>query len=133
MRRRVEAYIEETYGVVPEMLWKDSDSAAIRHHADKKWFGVILPGIAWRKLGVDREGTVDVLDVKCDPVVLPSLIDRQGLFPGYHMNKQHWITAVLDGSVPIEKLVWLIDASYMMTLKKPRRRNKAQPVQGGEG
>ena len=133
MRRQVETYIEETYGVVPEMLWKDSDSAAIRHKADKKWFGVILPGIAWRKLGVDREGTVDVLDVKCDPVVLPSLIDRQGLFPGYHMNKQHWITAVLDGSVPIEKLVWLIDASYMMTLKKPRRRNKAQPVQGGEG
>lgn len=133
MRRQVETYIEETYGVVPEMLWKDSDSAAIRHKADKKWFGVILPGIAWRKLGVDREGTVDVLDVKCDPVVLPSLIDRQGLFPGYHMNKQHWITAVLDGSVPIEKLVWLIDASYMMTLKKPRRQNKAQPVQGGEG
>ena len=133
MRRQVETYIEETYGVVPEMLWKDSDSAAIRHKADKKWFGVILPGIAWRKLGVDREGTVDVLDVKCDPVVLPSLIDRQGLFPGYHMNKQQWITAVLDGSVPIEKLVWLIDASYMMTLKKPRRRNKAQPVQGGEG
>jgi len=124
MRRRVEAYIEETYGVVPEMLWKDSDSAAIRHNADKKWFGIIMPGIAWRKLRVDRDGVVDVMNVKCDPVILPSLIDDAGLFPAYHMNKQHWISIVLDGSVQLEKIIWLIDTSYMMTLKKPKKQRK---------
>ena len=124
MRRQVEAYIGEAYDVVPEYLWKDSDSAAIRHKADKRWFGVLMPGIAWRKLGPDRDGTVDVLDVKCDPVVLPSLIDGKGLFPGYHMNKQHWLTIALDGSVPMEKIIWLIDASYMMTLKRTKRQRK---------
>lgn len=122
MRNRVESYIAETYGVVPEQLWKDSDAAAIRHNADKKWFGIIMPGIAWRKLGIDRDGAVEVMNVKCDPVILPSLVDGQGLFPAYHMNKQHWITIVLDGSVQIEKILWLLDASYMLTLKKPGKK-----------
>ena len=54
MRRQVEQYIAETYGVVPECLWKDSDSAALRHHADKKWFGIMMPGLQWRRLGIER-------------------------------------------------------------------------------
>lgn len=120
MREQVEAYIKDMYGVTPECLWKDSESAAIRHMTDKKWFGIIMPGIAWRKLGADRDGVVDVMNVKCDPVILPSLIDGAGLFPAYHMNKQHWISIALDGSVPIEKIIWLIEASYMLTLRKPR-------------
>ena len=124
MRGQVEAYIRETYGVTPECLWRDSDSAAIRHTADKKWFGIIMPGIPWRKLGKDCDGAADVLNVKCDPVILPSLIDGQGLFPAYHMNKQHWLSIALDGSVPMEKIIWLIDASYMLTLKKPNKQRK---------
>ena len=123
---QVVRYIEESYGVTPECLWKDSDSAAIRHHADKKWFGIVMPGILWRKLGADRDGAIDVLNVKCDPVILPSLIDGAGLFPGYHMNKQHWLSIALDGSVPMEKIVWLIDSSYMMTLKRPKKSKKRE-------
>lgn len=124
LRAQIEAYIEQTYGVCAECLWKDSDAAAIRHHADKKWFGIIMPGIAWSKLGADRDGVVDVMNVKCDPVILPSLVDGQGVFPAYHMNKQHWLSIALDGSVPLDKIIWLIDASYMMTLKKPGRKRK---------
>ena len=101
-------------------------SDLIRHNADKKWFGIIMPGIAWRKLGVDRDGVVEVMNVKCDPVILPSLVDGQGLFPAYHMNKQHWITIVLDGSVPLDKIIWLLDASYMMTLKKAKGKKKGE-------
>ena len=124
MRAQIEAYIEQSYGVRPECLWKDSDAAPFRHLADKKWFGLVMPGIAWSKFIPGRDGSVDVLNVKCDPVILPSLIDRQGIFPAYHMNKQHWLSVVLDGSVPFEKVVWLLDASYMMTLKKPGRKRK---------
>ena len=124
MRAQVECYIEESYGVAPECLWKDSDAAAFRHPADKKWFGLVMPSIAWAKLCPEREGAVDVLNVKCDPVILPSLVDGRGLFPAYHMNKQHWLSIALDGSVPLEKIVWLIDASYMMTMKKAKRPGK---------
>lgn len=124
VRAELERYLEESFGVVPECLWKDSDSAAIRHLTDKKWFGIIMPGIAWRKLGADRDGMVDVLNVKVDPVILPSLIDHAGLFPAWHMNKQHWISVVLDGSVPMDKIIWLVDASHDMTRRKPAAGKK---------
>ena len=122
MRGQIEMYLEQAYGVRPECLWRDSDAAAIRHPSDKRWFGIIMPGIAWRKLGANRDGAVDVLNVKCDPVLLPSLTDGRGLFPGFHMNKQHWISIALDGSVPMDKIIWLLDASYMMTLGKPKKK-----------
>lgn len=125
-RNQALAYIEQAYGVTPEYLWRDSQSAALRHHGDKKWFGALLPDVAFAKLGVEREGAVDLLNVKCDPVILPSLTDGRGLFPGYHMNKQHWISIALDGSVPMEKIIWLIDASYALTLKKPKAKRKNQ-------
>jgi len=37
--------------------------------------------------------------------------------PGYHMNKEHWITIVLDGSVPLEILYKMINDSYDLVYK----------------
>ena len=126
MRKQVEIYIAETYGVVPELLWKDSDAAAIRHNADKKWFGIIMPGIAWRKLGVDRDGAVEVMNVKCDPVILPSLVDGQGLFPAYHMNKQHWNSVKPDGKVPEELMRYMLDQSYSLILNSFSKKKQQE-------
>ena len=39
------------------------------------------------KLGLDGDGTVDVLDVKCDPEMTGMIIQTYGFLPGYHMNK----------------------------------------------
>ena len=39
------------------------------------------------------------MDVKCDPDMTNMIIQTYGFLPGYHMNKQHWITILLDGSV----------------------------------
>lgn len=115
-------YIRDNYGVEPEFLWiKSPDNAAFRHHADKKWFAALLLNTPRKKLGLSQEECVDILDVKCAPVLIPSLIDGRGILPGYHMNKEHWLTVLLDGSVPMEKIIWLIDTSYNLTLKKPRK------------
>ncbi|MBQ9994207.1 MAG: MmcQ/YjbR family DNA-binding protein, partial [Clostridia bacterium] len=46
-----------------------------------------------------------------------SLIDGEHIFPGYHMNKEHWISVLMDGSVPTEQICWLVDMSYQMTKK----------------
>ena len=126
MTARVVGYIRDSFGVEPEYLWADSDtSAALRHHADKKWFGVLMTNMLWRRLGVDREGCVDILNVKCDPVLVGSLVDGRSILPGYHMNKQHWISLVLDETAQMEKLIFLIDASYAMTLKKAKKKARS--------
>ena len=39
----------------------------------------------------------------------------EGILPGYHMNKEHWISVVLDGSVAIEHIHELIQDSYALT------------------
>lgn len=42
---------------------------------------------------------------------------KNGILPAYHMNKEHWITILLDGTVSKEKICELIDISYELTGK----------------
>ena len=53
------------------------------------------------------------LTVKCDPRLAMALRDRYpAVTPGYHSNKRHWNTILLDGSVPEHELLDFIDHSY---------------------
>lgn len=129
MREAVVRHILDSFGVAPEYLWERSDSAALRHHADKKWFGILMR-VPRSKLGLKGDEIIDVLNVKCSPILIGSMTDGRGILPGYHMNKAHWISILLDGSVPMEKIIFLLDASYDMTLKKVKK--KKAPLSGSE-
>jgi predicted DNA-binding protein (MmcQ/YjbR family) len=53
------------------------------------------------------------VSLKCDPDLAVDLRDRyRGITPGYHLNKRHWNTVALDGSVPGEEVLDLIAHSY---------------------
>ncbi len=53
------------------------------------------------------------VSVKCDPLLGHDLrASYAGIAPGYHLNKRHWITVTLDGSVPDEMVRDLIEDSY---------------------
>ena len=75
-------------------------------------------------LGV-KEG-VGQLNLKCDPDEALSLRDIfEAVIPGYHMNKKHWNTIILDGSIPEGEIERMIDNSYSLVvrgLKKLERR-----------
>lgn len=64
------------------------------------------------KLGLDGNGTVEIMDVKCDPEMTGIIIQTYAFLPGYHMNKQHWITILLDGTVGESKILDFLDMSY---------------------
>lgn len=74
------------------------------------------------KLGLSGDGTVDVLNVKCDPMLAGSLRQQDGFHPAYHMNKDKWLTARLDGSASDDEIKSLIDLSYELTAMKKRRK-----------
>jgi predicted DNA-binding protein (MmcQ/YjbR family) len=58
------------------------------------------------------------MNLKCDPVKAQALRDCfDAILPGYHMNKRHWITLVLDGSIPEDLVFSLIDDSYELVVK----------------
>lgn len=64
-------------------------------------------------------------NVKCDPVHAIELREQYGCVqPGYHMNKQHWNTIVVDGSVPARQLQQWIDDSYNLISKATPKRQK---------
>ncbi|MDM8530246.1 MmcQ/YjbR family DNA-binding protein [Anaerolineales bacterium HSG25] len=67
--------------------------------------------VAWDEDPID-------LSLKCDPdlaITLRSLYEA--IRPGYHLNKKHWNTITLDGSVPDEEVFGMIDASYALVVK----------------
>ena len=70
------------------------------------------------KLGLPGERIVDVLNVKCDPILIGSLRQQKGFFPAYHMNKDSWISILLDNSVSADEIKNLIEMSYRLTMKK---------------
>lgn len=109
-------YIEETYGAGPEFLWAHTpNNAVFRHQHSGKWFAALLLDMPKKRLGLPGPDTVDILDLKCAPLMTGSLIDGESILPGYHMNKEHWITVLLNGSVPWEQIQGLIDLSYDIT------------------
>ena len=54
-------------------------------------------------------------NVKCDPELAVQLRDQyNNVQPGYHMNKKHWNTITVDGSLTVKQLEGFIDDSYLL-------------------
>ena len=66
------------------------------------------------------------INLKCDPDRSLALQDQhEAIIPGYHMNKRHWITLTLDGSVPAALVRELIDHSHaLVAASLPKGRNR---------
>lgn len=114
-RKELFEWAKETYGTIPDYPWNDWN-CVLRHKENNKWYALIME-VSESKLGLMGERIVDVVNVKCDPVLIGSLRMKPGFFPAYHMNKDKWISIILDGSVPEDEIKDLIDLSYQLTKK----------------
>ena len=119
-RQDIFTYVKHRYGVVPEYLWKTYPNyAVLRHREGNKWFALIMD-VPKSKIGLAGDETVDIVDLKCDPLLSGSLRSEPGILPAYHMNKEHWLTIVLSGSYPDDDIYNLIDLSYTLTGKRDK-------------
>lgn len=110
-------YVSKRYGDELEFLWeKFSDNGIWRRKDTQKWYGVVLK-ISKRKLGIASDDIVEVLNLRIVPEELEALLGRKEFYPGWHMNKRHWFTVILDGSVSTAELQKLIQASYALATK----------------
>lgn len=116
MREQVFAYIKKQYKASPEYPWGTYENNAVFRHSDnKKWFALVLE-VGRDKLGLEGSGRVDAVNLKIDDRMLREvLMQDKGILPAYHMNKEHWISVLLDGTVKEEKVYDLIDASFLAT------------------
>lgn len=127
MRQAVYDYIKKKYKVSPEYPWQKYDGSAVFRHADNnKWFALIMD-VQGDKVGVPGLDYVDVINLKVDDMFFRDvIIQEDGIMPAYHMNKMHWITVRLDGTVPEERVFDLINMSFMATASA-KRKEKLRP------
>lgn len=119
-RKEVAAYIKKKYKANPEALWaRYPKHHVFRHKDNNKWFAVVMD-IEKSKIGLEGSEHIDVLDVKCEKEMVASLVETEGYYPAYHMNKVNWITVALDAKLSDDTIKSLIDLSYGMTESKRR-------------
>ena len=113
-------YVADRFSTDPEYPWAD-ENYIFRHRNNRKWFAVGMR-IAYRMLHIDQDGDVDIVDVKCGPLLMDAYRNQSGILRGYHMNKDHWITILLDGRADDGLIQELFEISYDLTDTKPRRK-----------
>ena len=116
-RQELAAYLTDTYSATGENLFaKYPGLLVFRHNGNRKWFAVIMD-IPRKNLGLTGEGEISVVNLKCDTRMIGSFREETGIFPGWHMNKAHWLSVALDGAVDDEKTKFLVNMSYELTKK----------------
>lgn len=117
-RADFEKHIKDYYNINPEYPWASKATYAVYRHSDNnKWFAVVME-IPKNKIGISESGTIQVVNLKCDPLLIGSLIAEKGIYKAYHMNKTHWITVSLDDSVDDDKIKWLLSISFDLTARR---------------
>lgn len=96
--------------VVDQPFEEDFSSWIARHQDSRKWFAAIL----------EHDGR-EFVNLKCDPIESEFLQSvYEGIVPGYHMNKTHWISVYFDSDVPEMLMMELTKMSFKLTAKKKR-------------
>jgi len=74
----------------------------------------------------DDKGNLDWwMNLKCDPEEAFVLRDIfEAVIPGYHMNKKHWNTIILDGSIPQGEIERMIDNSFMLVVNGMTKKER---------
>ena len=115
--KEIICYVRKKYGDELEFLWeKFPDNAIWRRKDNEKWYGALLT-VKASKLALDENMMIEILDLRIKTEDIEATVDNQRFFMGYHMNKKHWYTLLLDGSIPTEEICRRIDESYLLAKK----------------
>ncbi len=121
-------HIKQTYSISPDYPWDGNEHAVFRHEENNKWFALLMRVGRDKLCPGDKGGIVSALNLKIpDPVLHDILTQEEGIIPSYHMNKRHWITVILDGTVSCDEIFGLIKVSYMATAPAARRHKMRDP------
>ena len=116
-RQKLIEYCLSLPGTYEDYPFQDTNWTVMRHTGTKKSFAFLY-----------RRNGFDCANLKCDPM-RSDFLKRMypSVTPGYHMNKTHWITVILDGTVCEEEVLGMIDHSYFITQTK--KRNSSADLQ----
>ncbi|MGN0914179.1 MAG: MmcQ/YjbR family DNA-binding protein [Alphaproteobacteria bacterium] len=115
--RNIIRYMKNKYKDELEYLWpKFPKNAVFRRKDNGKWYAAILT-VTKDKLGLPSNEMAEIIDLRGKISEIEQLVNGKEYFPGWHMNKKHWFTICLDGSVSAEEIYRRIDESYLLAGK----------------
>lgn len=110
-------YAQKKYNSPAEYLWeKFPRNAVCRRQDNEKWYLALL-SVQGAKIGLKTDEIVELVDLRAPFDDVPKLLKQPNIYPAYHMNKKHWITIILDGSMPLDEIYKFIDRSYELAKK----------------
>jgi len=113
---RIANSIIKTYKDTPEFLWTKFPGYGIfRNPTNDKWYALIM-NIDKSKID-DDTGEIEVINLKLDEEKIRKLLKRKGFYKAYHMNKENWITIILDETLKDEEIMNLVEESHSFTTK----------------
>ncbi|MGT2716087.1 MmcQ/YjbR family DNA-binding protein [Streptococcus respiraculi] len=116
---RLVRYIEKSFQEDPDYPFtKAPEIATLRHAANQKWYGLVTQ-VPWTALGVaNKEGVVEIINIKVEAGQMKNLLSTVGIYPAYHMSKKTWVSISLDGSLIDEVLFELVSKSRDLVAPK---------------
>lgn len=120
-RQELFAWCMDQYGTEPEYPWRTETRPPVTK-TTKNGTEVILE-TGKNKLGIPGEGTAELLNVKCDPVLAASCRTQPGFFPAWHMNKEKWLSILLNEPELDTAIKNLLALSFDLTSPSSRPRH----------
>ncbi len=115
---RITELIIDKYHDIPVFLWDSyPGNGVFKNINTNKWYGIIMPINKNKLTNEDKE--IEILNVKLAKEDIKRLLKEKGYYEAYHMNKENWITIILDDSIDDEVIMELIDQSYQFA--KPKK------------
>lgn len=82
-------------------------------------------------MAIDQEADTPRINLKCEPALAEMLRDTYPtVVPGYHMNKRHWNTVTVDGSIPESEILEMIDHSFEQVVKSLPKKMREELIGG---
>ena len=116
-------YCLDTYGTAADYPFdEDFETAVLRHTGSRKWYALVMR-ISRRKVVIDSDEVVDVVNLKLPLEMFGSFGAADGVYPAYHMNKLHWISVLLPDAAD-DLVEFLVNASYEATREKRKTTSR---------
>ena len=110
------------YGTSSDYPFDDwMESAVLRHTDNQKWYAIVMR-VSRRKLGLDSDEEVDMVNLKLPTEMFGSFGATDGVYPAYHMNKRHWISVILPDATD-ELVQFLVNVSFEATKATKKRKS----------
>ncbi len=110
-------YCNGRFGTSPDYPFdEDFETAVLRHADNRKWYAIVMR-VSRKKFGFRSDEVIDVVNLKLPTEMFGSFGAADGVYPAYHMNKQHWISVLLPDA-PDDVIEFLTSVSFEATVNK---------------